>query len=92
MLDQTFTFLPLEHSENLDNQKQCLELFEEFAERYRDVSPGHLKMTEESLKYAKQHYEVIEKYGRYPYRNGVLGRESTPEELEYLKTANTYGQ
>ena len=42
--------------------------------------------------YAVSHNETIMKFGRYPYRNAVLGRESTPEELEYLKTAVTYGQ
>jgi len=44
------------------------------------------------LKYAKKHFDIIEKFGRYPHRNDVLGRESTPEELEYLKNAETFGQ
>ena len=41
---------------------------------------------------AVDHDQTIEKFGRYPYRNNVLGRDSTPEEVEYLKTAKTYGQ
>ena len=40
----------------------------------------------------QDHNTTIKKFGRYPYRNEVLGRESTPEELEYLKNAVTYGQ
>ena len=42
--------------------------------------------------YAKNHHDTIVKFGRYPYRNEVLGRESTPEEVEYLKTCERYGQ
>jgi uncharacterized protein (DUF924 family) len=43
------------------------------------------------LKFSLSHKKVIDQFGRYPWRNEVLGRESTPEEKEYLKTANTYG-
>ena len=42
--------------------------------------------------YAVDHNKTVMEFGRYPHRNAVLGRESTPEEVEYLKTANTYGQ
>ena len=42
--------------------------------------------------YARKHQVVIEKFGRFPHRNDVLGRESTEEEIEYLKTAERYGQ
>ena len=38
------------------------------------------------------HNGIVQKYGRYPHRNEVLGRTSTPEEVEYLKTAERYGQ
>ena len=45
-----------------------------------------------TIRMGKDHDATVQKFGRYPYRNEVLGRTSTPEELEYLKTAKTYGQ
>ena len=42
--------------------------------------------------YGYSHMETIKKFGRFPHRNEVLGRESTPEEIEYLTTAQRYGQ
>lgn len=57
-----------------------------------------LAMQEESLRlferssYAVDHHRVIEQFGRFPYRNEAIGRKTTPEEAEYLKTANRYGQ
>ncbi len=65
------TYLPLMHSENLDDQNQCLKLFEG---------------TGGTEKFAKEHQVIIEKFGRFPHRNEVLGRQSTPEEVEFLKT------
>ncbi len=44
------------------------------------------------LKFAKDHFEVIEKYGRYPSRNAVLGRESTDAEKEWLEKGGGWGQ
>ena len=45
-----------------------------------------------NIKFGKDHHATIEKFGRYPHRNAVFGRESTPEEIAYLQNANTYGQ
>jgi uncharacterized protein (DUF924 family) len=71
-----FIYLPFEHSENLQDQKRAVQLFETIA----DEDPL-------SLEYAKRHMQVIEKYGRFPHRNKALGRENTPEEEAYLATA-----
>jgi uncharacterized protein (DUF924 family) len=49
-------------------------------------------MSKMFLDYAIKHKEIIEKFGRFPHRNEVLGRESTPEEVEYLKEAERFGQ
>jgi uncharacterized protein (DUF924 family) len=43
------------------------------------------------LKFSEEHYGILEAFGRYPHRNEVLGRFSTAEEVEYLKTGNRYG-
>lgn len=58
--------------------------FGDLADRYE-----YMKKTKD---FAQKHADTIFEFGRYPYRNEVLGRESTPEEVEYLKTADTYGQ
>lgn len=68
-----FIYLPYEHSESLNDQKKSVALFE----RMKAEDPL-------GYEYALRHYEVIEKYGRFPHRNAVLGRINTPEEEEYL--------
>ena len=72
-----FAYLPFEHAEDLAAQAESLALFE----RLRDdpSSAG-------TLGYAMRHYAVIERFGRFPHRNAVLGRVSTPEELAFLAT------
>lgn len=70
-----FFYLPLEHSENIDDQRQSVELF-------RALTPNDLNAI--GLDYAERHLRVIERFGRFPNRNAALGRESTPEEEEFL--------
>ncbi len=74
-----FMYMPFMHAEDLEMQERSLELF------------GSLE-DDNTLKFAREHHEIIARFGRYPYRNEVLGRTSTPEELEYLEDANTFGQ
>lgn len=71
-----FVYLPFEHAEDLALQRKCLELFEGL--RGDADSAG-------SIDYARRHFEIIERFGRFPHRNAVLGRVSTPEEVEFLK-------
>lgn len=47
---------------------------------------------EPDAEYARKHRDIIAQFGRYPHRNEALGRESTPAEIEYLKTAERFGQ
>lgn len=80
-IHRVFLYLPLEHSEQLDLQNQCVVLFEELArENARDGA------FEDFLRYAIAHRDVIRQFGRFPHRNAILGRVSTPEEQDYLKT------
>lgn len=68
-----FIYLPYEHSESLSDQKKSVELF------------GKLKNEDPTgYDYALRHYNVIERFGRFPHRNAILGRDSTPEEEAYL--------
>lgn len=68
-----FVYLPFEHSENLNDQRRSVELFEKIK---NDDPLGY--------EYAVKHLDVIEEYGRFPHRNKILGRENTPEEEAYL--------
>ena len=70
-----FLYLPFQHSEVLSDQKKSVELFGAMAD---DNPAGDM--------YAKRHYVPVEKFGRFPHRNEILGRESTEEEIEFLKT------
>jgi uncharacterized protein (DUF924 family) len=72
-IKRRFLYLPFEHSENLNDQRKCVELFESMK---KDDPMGH--------DYALRHLKVIERFGRFPHRNKILGRMNTPEEEEYL--------
>jgi uncharacterized protein (DUF924 family) len=71
-----FVYLPFEHSEDLEDQRFSVELF-----RGLDAEMG----SEELLDYAVRHLEIIERFGRFPHRNEILGRATTPEEAEFLR-------
>ena len=73
--ERWFLYLPFEHAEDAAAQDRSLELFGALA---RDT--GH----REPLEWAEKHAAVIRRFGRYPHRNAILGRASTPEELAYL--------
>jgi uncharacterized protein (DUF924 family) len=81
-LEAAFLYLPLEHAEDLTLQDQCVELFRTLARR---APTQLLEQFQSYLSYAERHQSVIETFGRFPHRNGILGRSSTPEELRYLK-------
>lgn len=70
-----FFYLPFEHSEELEDQKFSISLFEKHRDETGDAEP---------LKWAIVHLELIERFGRFPHRNAALGRETTPEEQAYL--------
>lgn len=72
---QVFFYLPFEHQEDIEAQRRGVELC-----RGCDARGAH----ESFLRFALIHLEIIERFGRFPHRNAVLGRVSTPAELEYL--------
>lgn len=74
-LHRWFFYLPLEHSENLEDQRASVRLF-------RALTPNELNAI--GVDYAERHLRVIERFGRFPNRNAALGRQSTPEEEEFL--------
>ena len=66
-----FAYLPFEHSESLADQRRCCELMQ--------------PLGDELHRYALRHKEIIERFGRFPHRNAILGRASTPEEEAFLQ-------
>lgn len=75
-VQRMFMYLPFEHSENLEDQRLSVELFRMLAEETG---------SQDTLIYAVQHLKIIDRFGRFPHRNEILGRWSTPEEAEFLK-------
>jgi uncharacterized protein (DUF924 family) len=76
-----FIYLPFEHSENLDHQRHCVQLFQQL---------NHDPESAGAIEYAFQHLEIIERFGRFPHRNIILGRTSTREETEFLLQPNSF--
>jgi uncharacterized protein (DUF924 family) len=82
IVQRIFFYMPLEHSESMSMQDRSVEMFEQLCESAtEDVRQEIIG----NLDYAIKHREVIEKFGRFPHRNAILGRDSRPEEIEYLK-------
>lgn len=70
--ERQFFYLPLMHSEDPSHQQTCVALYEAID-------------NEDALKFAREHRDIIERFGRFPHRNATLGRESSEEEQEFLK-------
>lgn len=69
--ERPFVYLPFEHSESIEDQVRCIDLF---------TALGRPDL----LEWAKKHKVIIDRFGRFPHRNAALGRESTPEEIAFL--------
>lgn len=77
-LERWFVYLPFEHAEDLAAQHESLRLFGMLADEFPAVGA-------DALLWARKHYDVILRFGRYPHRNDVLGRASTAEEVAFLR-------
>jgi len=71
-VERSFLYMPFMHSESMNIHEAAEELFQKNG-------------IESNLDYELKHKAIIERFGRYPHRNAILGRESTPEEIEFLK-------
>ena len=74
-IERWFAYMPYQHAEDLAMQQRGLELFERVRED---------PMLDDVPQWAQKHCEVIARFGRFPHRNAILGRESTPQEIEFL--------
>ena len=75
-----FLYMPFMHSESVEDQRRSVELFEQLA-----AEAG----APDVVSYAARHKETVERFGRFPHRNRILGRATTPEEAEFLKTESS---
>jgi uncharacterized protein (DUF924 family) len=69
--ERTFLLMPLMHSESQSIHEQAMILFEQYTPR-------------RNAEFEAKHKAIIDRFGRYPHRNAILGRDSTPEEIEFL--------
>ena len=72
-----FLYLPFMHGEALADQDRSVEFYRELG-------------LEESLRFARHHRDLIRRFGRFPHRNAILGRESSPEEIAYLASPEAF--
>lgn len=77
--ERQFLAMPLMHSEKLTDQERCVKVFEEIG-------------NDEALKYALEHRDIIEKFGRFPHRNKALNRDTSDAEKAFMQGHEGYGQ
>jgi uncharacterized protein (DUF924 family) len=76
-VQRQFVYLPFEHAEDLAHQRTSVQLFEQLG---RDEPP-----LAGLLEWARRHHDIVERFGRFPHRNVLLGRPSSAEEIEFLQ-------
>jgi uncharacterized protein (DUF924 family) len=76
-VQRQFVYLPFEHSEVLADQLESMRLFGQLQ--------GDEPALEGLLEWARRHHDIVARFGRFPHRNAALGRESSAEEIEFLK-------
>jgi uncharacterized protein (DUF924 family) len=77
--ERQFLAMPLMHSEKLEDQQRCVTVFKGIG-------------NEEALKYAIEHRDIVEKFGRFPHRNRALGRDTSAAEQAFMDGHKGYGQ
>lgn len=86
---RVFFYMPLMHAEALALQDECVSRFEALVKG----SPPELSETlQGNLRFAREHRDIIQRFGRFPHRNAAMGRASTPEEITFLETGPRFGQ
>jgi uncharacterized protein (DUF924 family) len=82
-IERVFHYLPLEHSESAADQDDSVRLFAAMA---REASATTKELFAGYLRFAERHRDIIARFGRFPHRNRILERDSTAEEIAFLKT------
>lgn len=80
-IERVFFYLPLEHAESVEHQQRAVKYFGELVALVRAEQKPTFN---EYLDFAVRHHDIIARFGRFPHRNRILGRQSTPEEVAFL--------
>lgn len=80
--ERSFLYMPFMHSENLADQDRCIGLFERSVRELGGAAADSLRM---SVDFAVKHRAIVARFGRFPHRNALLGRENTEAEAAFLK-------
>ncbi|KAJ2022281.1 hypothetical protein IWW57_004586 [Coemansia sp. S610] len=83
LVKRSFVYMPLMHAEDAEAQELSVQMYTELAEQLK--APDEDAKNDDFAAFAQLHRDVIGEFGRFPSRNKALGRESTPEEAEWLK-------
>lgn len=81
-IERVFLYLPLEHAESNEMQELSVALYEKLAD---EAAIEERAIFDDFLNYARQHRDVVARFGRFPHRNAILRRPSTDDEIEFLK-------
>jgi uncharacterized protein (DUF924 family) len=92
LAEHLFAAMPFRHAENVDAQRRGVDLAQRLAMLAAKKQPELLPAYVDGVEWARRHYDVIARFGRFPHRNKTLGRESTPEEAEYLAYLEAVGR
>jgi len=84
LIQRMFLYMPLMHSEEHRVQELSLKYFGSLVEEAKQKASRNVRYYEDSFVYAKRHYDIVERFGRYPHRNKILGRNTTAQEEEFL--------
>jgi uncharacterized protein (DUF924 family) len=89
VIGRVFFYMPLMHAESPTLQDECLLRFEQL---HRQSPPELQQKLQGNLKAAREHADIVQRFGRFPHRNAALGRPNTPEEDAFLQHGPRFGQ
>lgn len=92
LVEHLFAAMPFRHAENVEAQRLGVDFAQRHAMMCATTQPSLLAAYVDSVEWARRHYDVIARFGRFPHRNATLRRESTAEEQEYLAYLKAVGR
>jgi uncharacterized protein (DUF924 family) len=90
IVERIFAYMPMQHAENGDVQRESVQAYESLC---KDATADHREWVDSCLRYAREHKDIIDAFGRFPHRNVILGRTPTGSEIQFLTDGGaTFGQ
>jgi len=85
LIERVFLYMPLQHSEDIRMQERSLKQFQSLIDESQSVNPANTPYYKYTFDYARRHYDIIKRFGRFPHRNVLLKRDSSQEEAAFLR-------